>query len=187
MDRPAITTRHPSFPLLMLGGLVATLLLSALMHLVPLLGFSFIDYPRLLGGIFTGSPAAAFWLGHAIFFLVGVLLLMPFLTLAWTRLPGDNVEFRGALVKGALWGLILWIVSGLLLPVFSMFNQLTHQGLKNPGLFALALGPLSVVELFLGHVLYGIALALVAAMGRGISPFDAVGSSWTSHGVGESP
>jgi hypothetical protein len=177
-------TGRPSFPLLMLGGLVGTLLMSAFLHLVPVLGFPFLDYPHLLGGVFTASPTTAFWLGHALFFLGGVLFLLPILALAWLALPGDRVQFRGAFVKGVLWGLILWLVSGLLLPVPGWLNQLTGQGLNNPGFFALELGPLGAVELLVGNVLYATALALVAAMARGFSPFDTLGWMWTSHASG---
>jgi hypothetical protein len=167
---------------------VATILLSALLFLAPAFGFPHIDLPRLAGGVLAEDPTTAFWLGYWLFvFFGGMFVFAPLLAVLWTTLPGPNEGFRGALVKGLLWGLILWVGSGLLLPVFGALNRLADEELKNPGFFALGLGVLGALELLLGHLIYGIAVALVAAMGQGISPMETLGWMWTSHGSGESP
>lgn len=175
MIRPAILAPRPSLLLLVLGGLVATLLLSALMFVAPAFGFPFLDFPRLVGGIVTDDPTVAFWLGYWIFFAVGVFVLAPLLVVVWTILPGRDVGFRGALVKGASWGLILWVPGGLLLPVVGLINQLGDQGLENPGFFALGAGLLGAVGFLLGHVAYGLTVALVGAMSQGIKPLETLG------------
>lgn len=185
MIEPAVLNRRPSPLLAIIGGWVATLLLAGLFFLAPVFGFPFLDFPRLVGGIFTESTAAAFWLGFWIFFLVGVFVFAPLLSGLWPVLPGPDVGLGGAVGKGFLWGLTLAIVSGFLVPLFGALNQLSDQGLSNPGLFALSLGPLGPVELAVGHVSYGLALALVAAMGQGISPLATVG--WLGYTKAETP
>ena len=183
MIRPAVLQPQPSMLLTLVGGLVATLLVSALLFLAPVFGFPFIDVPRLVGGILTADPTVAFWLGFWVFFLAGVLCVAPPLALSWAFLPGSNTGFIGALVKGLLWGLILFVVGGLLVPVCGGLNQLPDHGLRHPGLFALGAGRLGPVGMLLGHLAYGLALALVAAMGQGIKPLDTLG--WQGHGPGD--
>ncbi len=173
MKRPVALINHPSLLLATLGGAVAVLLLSALLFLSPVFGFPFVDFPRVMGGIFTADPEGAFWLGFTIFF-VGGWLVFPFLLVAaWSLLPGENEGFIGALVKGLLFGLGLWVFSGLVLPLAGWLNQL--DGLENPGFFALGAGVLGALGVLLGHLAYGAALALIAAMGQGISPLHTLG------------
>jgi hypothetical protein len=174
MVRPATLTSRPSLVIANLAGAVATLLLSALLFLGPVFGLPFVDIPHLMGGLFTGDADAAFWLGFWIFFLGGWIIFPVFFSLFWPMLPGDNeVKFTHGLVKGLVWGGILWILSGVLLPVLGWLSQL--EGLKNPGFFALGEGVLGVVGVLLGHLAYGAALGLISAMGREISPLDVMG------------
>jgi hypothetical protein len=174
MVRPAALTSRPSLLLTSLAGAVATLLLSALLFLGPVFGIPFVGIPHLVGGLFTEDAAAAFWLGFWIFFLGGWIVFPVFFALFWPMLPGENeVTFTHGLVKGLVWGGILWILSGVLLPVLGWLNQL--EGLESPGLFALGAGVLAALGVLLGHLAYGAALGLVSAMGREISPLDVMG------------
>lgn len=179
MLRPATLTPRPSFVLASLGGAVAVLLLSALLFLSPVFGFPFVDFPHLVGGIFTENATAAFWLGFWIFFVGGWLVFPALFSVFWPMLPGDDeVNLPNALIKGLVWGAILWVLSGLLLPLFGWINQLAGWG--NPGFFALGEGVLAALGVLLGHLAYGAALGLVSAMGRGISPLDTLG--WYGYG-----
>lgn len=189
MIRPATLREHPSPGLLLLGGLAATLLASALLFVMPALGFSaprqvvgspFLDLPRLIGGIFSGDAEAAFWLGFWLFFFGGALILPLALGQVWRLLPGADVGLTGAVVKGGLGGLILWIISGLLVPLLAVGNRL---GVANPGLFAIGAGPLAVLGLCVWHLIYGVSLALVAALGHGIKPLNTLG--WEGYRPGE--
>lgn len=176
--RPVALTPKPGVLLSLLGGLVAMLLLSALIFLAPVLGFPFIDLPRIVGGLFTESPAAAFSLGFWLFFLVGVFVFAPLLSVVWMVLPGRGVGIRSALVKGLAWGLALWVASGLLLPAFFALNRLGEAALgPNPGLFAIRTGWLGAAGVLGGHLAFGAALALVAVMGRGMAPLETLGWS----------
>lgn len=177
MIKPATLVPRPSPSLAILGGAVAMLLLSSLLQLAPVLGLPFIDLPRLIGGIFTANSEVAFWLGFWLFFLGGVFVFPPLLVWAWPSLPGPNRGFIGALVKGLFWGLILSVVTGLLLPLFGLLNQL--DDLTNPGFFALGMGWPGTLILLLGFVAYSVVMALIAAMGRGTEPIDTLG--WLGH------
>lgn len=185
---PVIHKPHPSlFPMTILGGLVATVLLAALIHLGPALGLPSIDLPGLIGAVFSQDAGTALQAGYAIFLFAGMLVFPLVLSLLWPALPGDTITFRGALLKGLLAGFGLFVLSGVLLPLFGALGRLPGSELDDPGLFGLAAGLLGPVVLLVEQILYGLALALVAAMGRGISPVDTIGWMWTSHGAGESP
>lgn len=174
MVRPAALTARPSVVLATLAGGVGVILLSALLFLSPALGFPFVDFPALIGGLFTQSATTALWLGFSIFFVTGWLVFPLLFTTFWPMLPGRNeITFVHGLLKGVVWGTILWIVSGLLLPLLGWLNQLA--GLENPGFFALGEGVLAALGVLLGHLAYGATLGLVAAMGQGISPLDTLG------------
>jgi hypothetical protein len=172
MIHPTTLQPKPSIPVAILGGLVATILLSALIFLAPTLGFPFIDFARLIGGIFTSNEEVALWLGFWLFFLPGVVIFPPLLVGMWLKLPGPAIGFWAGLLRGLILGLVLWLVSGLLLPFIGELNQLP---IENPGFFALATGLLGATGVLLGHLAYGIALGLMMTFHQGIEPLEAIG------------
>lgn len=182
MVRPAALTRRPSLVLTTHGGGVATLLLSALLLLGPAFGIPAVDFPRLVGGVFTGDGTAAFWLGFWLFFLGGWIVFPMLFALFWPTLPGDDdVTFANGLRKGLTLGVLLWILSGILLPALGWLSRL--DGMASPGPFALGEGVLAALGVLMGHLVYGAALGLISAMMRGISPLDVLG--W--YGYGDPP
>ncbi|MBW3672343.1 MAG: hypothetical protein KY432_11815 [Acidobacteria bacterium] len=180
MVYPAELNPNPSILLLAIGGVVGTILLSSLIYLAPVLGLPSIDVPLLVGGIFTTFQPAAFWIGFAVFFFVGVFIFAPALTLAWVFMPGRGVGLSGALLKGLLWGGGLWLLGGLMLPLFALLNRV--EGVEDPGFFAIRLGLLGAGGFLAGHLLYGVVIALTTATSHGIMPMETIG--WHGHGRG---
>ncbi len=188
MDAPLLYKPHPSlFPLALLGGLTGTVLVTALLRLAAGLGVTVVDLPLLLGGVLSSNPGTSFDAGHAIFAVLGILVLPLPLALLWPLIPGDRFTFRGALVKGALLGFVLAVLTGLLLPLLDVLSAADGVDFLGPGPFGLALGLAGPVQLLLGTQLYTLSFALVASMARGLQPLDAVGWGWWAHGSGESP
>ena len=185
MINPSVLNPRPGLILSFLGGCVAMLLLSALLFLAPVLGFPFLDIPHLVGGVFFDSPTTAFWVGFWINFVVGAFIFAPALSFFWPMLPGPGVGFRGAILRGILWGIALWVLSGVLLPIFAALNRLGADVVRSPGPFAIATGVRGVVALLGGHLVYGLALALIATMGEGIVPLETLG--WPGYLKGEVP
>ncbi len=188
VDAPLLYKPHPSlFPVMLLGGFTGTVLLTAVLRLASSLGVAVVDLPTLLGSVFSADPGTAFAAGHAVFVAVGVLVLPLVLGLTWPLTPGDRFTFRGALVKGALFGLALFALAGILLPLVGVLSKLSAVSFIEPGPFAAGLGLRGVLQLLVGTQLYALTAALVAAMPRGLQPLDALGWGWWSHGSGESP
>lgn len=188
MDAPLLYKPHPSlFPLALLGGFTGTVLLTASLRLADTLGMAVVDLPPLLGSVLSSNPGTSFDAGHAIFAVAGIFVLPLPLALLWPLTPGDRFTFRGALVKGALFGLVLAVLTGILLPVLGVLSKADGVGFLDPGPFGLALGVLGLVQLLLGTQLYSLSFALVASMARGLQPLDSIGWGWWSHGSGESP
>ena len=188
MESPLLYKPHPSlFPLALLGGFTGTVLLTACLRLSDSLGVAVVDLPPLLGSVLSENPDTGFDVGHAIFVVTGIFVLPVPLALLWPLTPGDRFSFRGALVKGALFGLGLAVVTGMLLPLVGAVSQADGVSFWDPGPFGTALGAWGPVQILLGTQLYALAFALVAAMARGLQPVDSVGWGWWSHGSGESP
>jgi hypothetical protein len=183
MLHPAELNPKPSIMLLIVGGIVGTILLASLLFLAPSFGLPSINVPLLIGGIFVTHPVAAFWLGFAIFFFTGVFIFAPALQLAWVSLPGKGVGLPGAVIKGLLWGVALWLLGGIMLPLFGWLNRL--DGFASPGFFALGTGILGAAGFLAGHLLYGLVIALTTAMSRGIMPLELIG--WYGHGYADVP
>lgn len=188
MDSPVLYKPHPSlFPLSVLGGLTGTVLLTSSLRLAAARGLSVVDLPPLLGGLFSDNPGTGFNAGHAVFIVTGVFVLPLVMALLWPLTPGDRFTFRGALIKGALWGLVLFVFTGVLLPVLGVLARAPGDVAAAPGVFGIGLGLWGPTQLLLGTQLYALTSAVVAAMARGLQPLDSIGWGWWSHGSGESP
>jgi hypothetical protein len=188
VDQPLLYKPHPAlFPVMLLGGLTGTVLLTAAIRLAALRDVAVVDLPQLLGGVFTGDASTAFTAGHTLFLIAGVLVLPLVLAALWPFAPGDRFTYGGALIRGAIFGLGLFVLGGLLLPMLGALSALPDVGALDPGPFALGLGVPGALQLLLGTQVYGVTMALVAQMPRGLQPMDMVGWGWWSHSSGESP
>lgn len=178
MRRGSIYVNAPSFLVVTLAGAVATILATAMIYGAPAAGLPVLDLPSLIGGVVVSDPVVAFWIGYAVFFVGGWLLAPSALMELWRELPGDDVRFRGAALKGALFGGGLWIGSGVLTGLLSAVSSFPV------GFFGAAVGASGVAMLLAGHLAYGVALALACDMAQGLSPLDSIG--WLGHGAGHS-
>lgn len=181
MVKPAVLNPRASMILLVIGGVLGTMVLSAGMYVAPALGLPSIEIPLLVGGVLTSNAAVAFWLGYVIFFLIGVFVFAPALAIVWSALPGNGIGFGGAILKGAIWGAILWVVGGLTLPLFGLLNRL--DSVPNPGLFGIGLGVVGASAVLGGHLAYGVIVAVTGAMSHGIQPLETIG--WMGHSYGD--
>lgn len=178
---PEVLIPKPSYLISFLGGVVGMIMFFSILFIAPALGLPDLQLPWLLGGVFTSNPTVALWLGFWLFFLAGVVFFAPFLVYVWAKLPGKRIGFSGAILKGFLWGLILWVFSGLLLPLVGLLTRV--ESLENPGLFAAGAGLEGALVLLLAHLGFGLVTAIIAAMSQGITPLGTLG--WHGHYFGD--
>ena len=134
---------RPNVTRLVLGGLVGTMAMTAMMHMVaPMMGVR-MDIAAMLGSMLGGSWAA----GMAMHVINGTVLFpLVYGYLLVSRLPGPP------LLRGALWGVVLWLIA-----------QTMVMPMMGAGLFSAAAGGMvAAVGSLVGHVLYGTILGTVS-------------------------
>jgi len=144
-----------------LAGLIATLGLTAIMYLAPYIGLPNIDMAYAIGTRLAGHQAVPFsagwWMGLAIFMLVGTVLSPIVYVHARPMLLGSSWQ------RGAEWGVIVWVFAGtgVMVMMGVGFND------------AHFLHPVtSVFSSLAGHIVYGALLGLLAAGTAGEATAD---------------
>ena len=134
---------HPNIGKTIGGGFVGTLVMTMMMYLVaPMMGLN-MDIAAMLGGMlgigWAGGMLMHFVNGTIVFPLIYALAL-------YGRLPG------GPVLKGATWGVILWLVA-----------QVVVMPMMGAGMFSAAMGGMmAAAGSLVGHVLYGAVLGVIA-------------------------
>ena len=134
-----------------LGGLVATLLLTVIMYLAPYAGLPNIDMAAAIGSRLLSHAAVVFsagwWMGLAIFLFMGAVVSPVVFVYARPALLGTAWQ------RGAEWGVIVWVFAGtgVMVMMGVGFNE------------AHFLHPVtSVFSSLAGHVIYGAVLGTIA-------------------------
>lgn len=168
LPRPTALRREGS--LVFASGFLATLVMTTIMFVLPLIGlgeaalplwvarlFGQVDLPLWMARLLTGDPggAAAFALGLHVFLGFGYAWLF-----AGQVEPRFNVR---PAVAGLLFGLMLWLVAQviavpLLGAIASAGGSLTGPA---PGFLAMGLGPGAAVASLIAHLSYGGTLGFV--------------------------
>lgn len=169
--RKTILIGRPSPILASLGGAAGVLLFGAVLQLAPAVGAPSVEVATGVGALFT-SGAAALWLGAILLFLLGWAVLPLLLALGWKTLPGDAESVPGALLKGAVLGVAVWALVGLMMLLLGL----------EAGLFATAGGVAGAASLLVASLGYGVVTSAIASMGRGMAPLHTLG--WEGHGAG---
>jgi hypothetical protein len=134
-----------------LGGLIATLVLTVIMYLAPYAGLPNIDMAADIGSRLVSHPAVVFsagwWMGLAIFLFMGIVVSPVVFVYARPALLGSAWQ------RGAEWGVIVWVFAGtgVMVMMGVGFNE------------AHFLHPVtSVFSSLAGHVVYGAVLGAIA-------------------------
>ena len=171
--RPIVLTPSPSPIVVVLGGIVATIVLTSWLFAGPAFGVRLVDVPRAFGGVVTSNPRLALAVGFIVLFVGGSLVFSLSILMVWSLMPGSETGVGGAFVKGVLWGVLVWLITGAALGAAGAVNRTDRAAL--PGLYALNTGMGGAAWLLIGCLAYGIALTLVAAVEHGITALDTLG------------
>ena len=137
----------PNIGKTILGGLVATVLMTAGMYFIaPIMMGGPMDVAKMLGSMLgDAEPYNTHWLmGMAAHVLNGVVIFpLIYAFLLFRVLPG------GPWLKGLIWGLALWLVPQTALPMM-MGNEMFGGG-----------DMMKVMGAFGGHAVYGVLLGVI--------------------------
>ena len=135
----------------MLAGLIATIIMSIMQAVAPLMGFPRMDIAAMLGSMLGGS------------LLVGWIVHLMMGTILWAAVYAYIVEPR---LGGAPW--LRGLTYGFLLAVFvliigfplvgAMFSSLTPK----PGFLGMGMGgAMGTMGVIIGHLVYGLVLGTI--------------------------
>jgi uncharacterized membrane protein YagU involved in acid resistance len=117
------------------GGLVATAVMTVLMLMAPAMGLPPMNIGAMLGTVMGGSLFLG-WMAH---FVIGTVLAIIYAATFATRLPGPGF------LRGALFGLVPWIAA-----------QLVVMPMMGAGVFGGSFG--AGFGSLMGHLVYGAVL-----------------------------
>ena len=131
---------------IIVGGLVATAVMTVLMLMAPAMGLPPMNIGAMLGSVMGGSLFLG-WMAH---FVIGTMLAIIYAALWVTRLPGPGF------VRGALYGLVPWIVA-----------QLVVMPMMGAGVFSGSFG--AAFGSLMGHLVYGAVLGGIYGTPAGVT------------------
>jgi uncharacterized BrkB/YihY/UPF0761 family membrane protein len=140
-----------------LGGFVASLVMTMLMYGAPMMGMPKMDIATMLGSMLGGGMPAtgsgSWWLGMMIHFVNGTIIFpLIFAYALYAVLPG------APWLKGATWGAILWLIAqAAVMPMMGMgfFSAASPQP------------AMAVIGSLVGHLIYGVILGTIGGRERG--------------------
>lgn len=125
----------------LVAGLVATLVLSALMVLKAKMGIMpELDLPKMLAGM-MGKPDKPI-IGWAIHFMIGVILYGVAIAMFGDKRPGNSPLGHGVLI-----GVVGWLIMMLML-----------MPMAGAGMFAMKMGVMAPMMTLVLHLIFGAVL-----------------------------
>lgn len=135
----------------MLAGLIATITMSIVQAMAPMMGLPRMDIAAMVGSMFGGSP------------MVGWILHLMMGTILWAAVYAYSVEPR---LVGAPW--VRGLSYGFLLAAFvlvigfpvvgALFSSLTSK----PGFLGMRIGgAMGTMGVIVGHLVYGLLLGAI--------------------------
>lgn len=143
---------------LFVAGFTATVGMTVLMYVAPMMGMPKMDIAAMLGTMFLTSPGPAFWLGMMIHLMMGTVLFPAIYRFLLQPASGSGTG------RGVLFGLLLWAAANLMvMPMMGSIHPLVKSGMMSaPGFLMLNLGIMAPVGSLIGHLLYGVLLGKLA-------------------------
>jgi hypothetical protein len=137
------------------AGLVGTVVISMLMAMGPRMGMPKMAIWEMLGSMFSKEGNVG--LGWVMHFMMGVVFAIIYAAL-WAAGIGSATW-----VGGVVFGAVHWLIVGLVMGGVPMMHVGIKAGtIQAPGVYMLnAGGMMAFVGGLIGHVLYGLVVALV--------------------------
>lgn len=137
------------------AGLVGTVVMSMVIAMAPSMGMPKMAIWEMLGTMFSKEGNVG--LGWAMHFMMGVIFAIIYAAL-WAAGIGSATW-----VSGVIFGAVHWLVAGLMMGGVPMMHAGVKAGtVKAPGVYMMSAGGMmAFVGGLIGHVIYGLVVALV--------------------------
>lgn len=144
-------------PIVVGSGFLATLAMTTIMYVLPLLGMSQVDPPLWTARLFVSDPPVL---------MTAALTLHLFVGFAYAWLYANQIEPRlsaGPVRAGLAFGAALWVFAqAIAVPCLGAIADVVHGGGgASPGFFAARLGADSAFASLASHLAYGGVLGFV--------------------------
>ena len=137
---------------IIVAGLVGTSAITMLMYAGPMMGMPKMDIAQMLGSMVLPKGAAAFGLGMMMHFVNGVIFAGIY-ALAWNALNLAPSWWTGLIFGGVHFGVAAMAMS--LMPM--LHKEVKAGNLPSP----MAGGIKGVMGMLMGHLVYGVVVALI--------------------------
>ncbi|TAL70458.1 MAG: hypothetical protein EPN82_02275 [Bacteroidetes bacterium] len=132
-----------------LGGILATAVMTSVMFIAPMMGIPKMNPAAMLSGM-IGVPSIVGWLMH---FMIGAIFAIVYALINLNVLEKINNK----IIKGAIFGLAIFVFTQITMIMMGfIFNMPKMSGSIL----------LTMIGSILGHVVYGIVVALILKESR---------------------
>lgn len=128
----------------MVGGLVATAAMTALMLMAPMMGMPEMNIGAMLAGM-LGVPTTLGWVMHV---MIGILFAFGYTYLAGPRLP-----IQQPFLRGMVYGLVVFLFAQIMLFGMGAMGLMPNSPMEN--------SELALLGSLMGHLVYGGVLGAV--------------------------
>ena len=136
------------------AGLAGTVVISMLMAMAPKMGMPKMAIWEMLGTMFSKEGNVG--LGWVMHFMMGIIFAIIYAAL-WAAGIGS-----ATLLSGVIFGVVHFLVAGLMMGGMPMLHAGIKAGtVQAPGVLMLNSGVMGFMGGLIGHVVYGLVVALV--------------------------
>lgn len=134
------------------AGIVAWIVFTIVLYVLPLLGVPKLDLAEMLGGLFGVNSVAMGWV---ILFVAGIVFALLY-AFWWVRhLPGPGWQ------RGLVYGIVPWFVMAVIVaPLLPVLNP-TMDVKTAPGFFFINLGIVAIFGSLVAFLMWGIVLGVL--------------------------
>jgi uncharacterized membrane protein YagU involved in acid resistance len=135
-----------------MAGVIAWIVFTIILYMVPAMGVPKMDLPALLGGMFGMNSVAMGWVMH---FIVGMVLAFVYAYWLVEYLPG------APWLRGLEYGVLPWLTMMVIVaPMLPVVDPMTAK--MPPGFFLANMGTMATVGSLIAHLIWGVVLGAVS-------------------------
>ncbi len=137
------------------AGIAGTIVMTMVMMMAPKMGLPKMDIVGMLGSMFSAESNRM--VGMIMHFMMGIVFAIVY-ALLWNAGIGTV-----SLLWGAIFGMVHWLISGVMMGGMSMMHAGVKAGTVNaPGVYMTSNGGMmAFMGGLIGHVIFGLVVALV--------------------------